>query len=382
DLAELDEAVAGARADGGEPVLILFAPPHEVPLNPACPVVPVFAWEFDTIPNEVFGGEPRSNWEAVLRSTPGAITHSQYAVTAVRRALGADYLVDSMPAPVADGFAAIADADWTGEPLTLQLEGTVLDSRAMVLDAEHFFDAPEFVTAGQSLDLSGVVFTSIFNPQDKRKNWIDIITAFVWAFRDNPDATLVLKLVHFERDLSCWMLLQEMRKLYPYACRIVVIHGFLAIESFQDLLRATTYTVNAAHGEGQCLPLMEYMAAGKPAIAPDHTAMADYITTENGFPVASTVELAAWPQDPRQVFRCVRYRINWDTLRDGYLTAFDVATHDLPRYRQMSAAAREAQQRNCSDDVTLERLQAFLARLQPQTQTNAHDRPGPASHER
>ena len=89
-----------------------------------------------------------------------------------------------------------------------------------------------------------------------------------------------------------------------------MIHGFLSTESFHDLLRATAFTVNAAHAEGQCLPLMEYMAAGKPAIAPNHTAMADYITDDSAFPVSSSIELAAWPQDPRQVFRCVRYRIS------------------------------------------------------------------------
>ncbi|TXH43836.1 MAG: glycosyltransferase family 1 protein [Actinobacteria bacterium] len=363
DLDDLGEAVESARADGGDPLLMLFAPPHEVPVDATCPVVPVFAWEFDTIPDEAFGGDPRSNWVSVLGSVPGAITHSEYAVSAVRGALGPDYLVASMPAPVADGFAAIEDADWTGEPRTLTLEGAIVDSRTMTVDPDHFYETPEFVTADQTLELSGVVFTAIFNPQDKRKNWYDIITAFVWAFRDNPDATLVLKLVHFERDLSCWMMLQEMRKLYPYSCRIVVIHGFLSTESFHDLLRATAFTVNAAHAEGQCLPLMEYMAAGKPAIAPNHTAMADYITDDSAFPVSSSIELAAWPQDPRQVFRCVRYRIKWDTLRDAYRAAFDVATNDLPRYRQMSQAARQAQLGNCSDAVTLERLRAFLAQL-------------------
>ena len=107
------------------------------------------------------------------------------------------------------------------------------------------------------------------------------------------------------------MILKEMLKLAPYQCRVVAVHGYLEQPAFHDLVRATTYTVNASAGEGQCLPLMEFMSAGKPAIAPNHTAMADYVTPANSFIVSGTREPSAWPQDPRQVFRCMRYRINW-----------------------------------------------------------------------
>lgn len=363
DLTQLDALVAQARSDGDEPILMLFAPPHETPEHPPCPVVPVFAWEFDTIPDEPLGGSERHNWVAVLSESPVAITHSQFAVDSVRRSLGADYPIYSMPAPVFDGFSAIPDAGWTGQPRQLQLNGTVLDSVAMGLRDEPEFSVPELDTGLHTLELSGVVFTSIFNPADKRKNWLDALSAFVWAFRDNPDATLVLKLVHFDRELACWTVLQEMRKLAPYQCRVVALHGYLEQDSFDELVRATTYTVNSAHAEGQCLPLMEFMSAGKPAIAPDHTSMADYINPENAFVVAGHREPAAWPQDPRMVFRCTRYRIEWATLRDGYEQAWQLVTENPAAYWEMSRQAQETLRAHCSQQVIEGRLAEALEHL-------------------
>ena len=47
------------------------------------------------------------------------------------------------------------------------------------------------------------------------------------------------------------------------------------------------------------MPLMEFMSAGRPVIAPRHTAMADYIDESSAFIVASSPEHNVWPDDPR-----------------------------------------------------------------------------------
>ena len=45
-----------------------------------------------------------------------------------------------------------------------------------------------------ALELSGVVYTTILNPFDPRKNWPNLLTAYLLALED-VDATLVIKLV-------------------------------------------------------------------------------------------------------------------------------------------------------------------------------------------
>jgi glycosyltransferase involved in cell wall biosynthesis len=141
---------------------------------------------------------------------------------------------------------------------------------------------------------------------------------------------------------------------------VVFVHGFLEYEEYVDLVRNTSFIVNASRGEGQCLPLMEYMSSGVPAISPDNTAMADYVTPENAFIVKSTVEPAVWPQDPRMLFRTTRYRINWESLYLAFQESYRIARTDEQAYARMSEAAIESLRRYCSIDVAEERLRQFL----------------------
>lgn len=194
-----------------------------------------------------------------------------------------------------------------------------------------------------SLELSGVVYTSVLNPADGRKNWRSLVSAFCWAFREEPDATLVLKMSH--RSLSAYFsALQEiLLAVSPMECRVVAIHGFLAEQEMKELIAATTYYVNASEAEGLCLPLMEFLSAGVPAIAPTHTAMADYVSEECAFVVESGVVPTVWPQDPRQLWKTRKHRVDWESLTSAYRTSFEVATSNPARYAAMSSAAVSGQ---------------------------------------
>lgn len=219
---------------------------------------------------------------------------------------------------------------------------------------------PDWQPARVSTELSGVVFTALFNPYDGRKNWADMLTAFCAAFRDTPDATLVFKLGHTEYLSAMHEMLIWLARMPVFQCRIVIMHGYLEGGEFDELIRATAFTVNASHGEGQCLPLMEFMSCGKPAIAPRHSAMLDYIDEEVAFVVDSWLDATAWSHDPRLAYRTLRHQIDWSSLKQAYLDAYACARHDPQRYQRMSAAAIERMRRHCSRAVARERLSVFL----------------------
>jgi glycosyltransferase involved in cell wall biosynthesis len=211
-----------------------------------------------------------------------------------------------------------------------------------------------------SADDDAIIYTTVFNPIDGRKNWPDIINAFVFALRDEPCAVLLLKLTHSEFAPFVAEMESYIESLRPFKCRIVFLQGFLETAAYQRLVQATHFVVNASRGEGQCLPLMEFMSSGVPAIAPDNTAMADYVTPDNAFVVRSSVEPAVWPHDPRQLLRTTRYRINWDSLYQGFVDSFRVATEEPATYRAMSTEAISSLQRYCSMEVGRERLLELL----------------------
>jgi len=361
---EADDWYRRSAAAGEYCVLLCFAPPHRVPLHLECPVVPVIAWEYDTLPDEAWAGQRETDWLRVLATAGRAITHSEFAAGVVRRAIRPDYPIVSVPAPLWDRFSRLAparrDVLAADGPRCVEVDGTVVDSRSC-----DFGESPEEVIAAhprraQQLVLDGVVYTAVFCPLDGRKNWEDLVTAFCWAFRDQADCTLVLKLVHHDRDKALEEVLAVLRRLPRMAARIVLVHAFLDDSQYAKLLCATDFAVNSSLGEGQCLPLMEYMSAGVPAIAPAHTAMLDYLDARCGFPVHSHQELYHWPQDMGLILRTRRFRPEWESLMRAYVASRELRVGDLPGYRLMSLRAGARLREHCSQRVARERLRHFF----------------------
>jgi glycosyltransferase involved in cell wall biosynthesis len=338
---------------GGAPsaLTMMFVPPHAMPETPNRPTLGVFAWEYDTIPFEAWADEPRNDWRLPLSWTRGAITHSSFAREAVVARMPADYPVASIPAPVWDRFHQLAAEEPHTDPWTLHLNTT------------WEFDRPAFDVVDTQVELSGVVYTLVANPDDGRKNWDDAFSAFVYAFRDNPDVTLVVKLIHFDASRAGDIVSDLFARGAPYQCRVVFVFGYLDGPEYESLIRGTTFAVNSSRGEGQCLPLMEFMSAGRPAIAPDHTAMAEYVDQDNSFVVESFTERTHWPHDPRLVMRCMTRTINWESLRAAYQRSWEVITTDPDRYRRMRRAASQALHGFCSEEVLEPRLREFVAAL-------------------
>jgi glycosyltransferase involved in cell wall biosynthesis len=213
--------------------------------------------------------------------------------------------------------------------------------------------------------VDGVVYVSVFNPKDGRKNWHHLITAFCWAFREVDDATLVLKITHNDLSVYYVEMLNLLAQLSPFACRVVVMHGYLDDEQYARLYGAASFYVNASRCEGLCLPLMEFMASGKPAIAPNHTAMQDYIDESVAFVVKSSEELTIWPQDSRIIYRTLRHRPDWGSLKTAYQDSYRMAKEQPNAYEAMSRAAIERMRDYCAFTPLQKRLSAFFGLPRP-----------------
>ncbi|MBP8924994.1 MAG: glycosyltransferase [Pseudomonadales bacterium] len=360
---EADEWYERCAARGEYCVLLSFSPPHRVPNCQRCPVMPVFAWEYERIPDESWRHDRETDWSRILARLGSAITHSEFAAEAVRRAIRQGFPVVSVPAPVWDAYSALAHADLETEPgavRTVSVTGTVLDSRCTDMSVDDAQLLRDELAREQQLLLDGVVYTTVFCPLDGRKNWEDIITSFCWAFADSADCTLLLKLVHHDRDEAISEVLTAMRRLPPCAARIVIVHAYLDSDQYRQLILASDFVVNASLGEGQCLPLMEFMSAGVPAIAPRHTAMLDYLDADCGFVVESFRELCNWPHDMRLMNRTMRYRPQWESLRQAFIASHATRLTDAPGYRRMTRCATERLRQHCSQSVARSCLEDFF----------------------
>lgn len=364
---EVDVIYARCQREGESCVFLCFMPPNKTPIGLSCPTIPVFAWEYETLPTEEFGGKPRNDWARVLAKLGHALTHSSFTAEQTRATLGDDFPIACVPAPLWERMQSLRGA--RQESVRLRVDGMVIDSRCVDLSAyrKSLLVAAEpatlplpHVRGSNVIELDGVVYTAIFNPHDARKNWMEMISGFCDALRDKADATLLIKLTHHDPADIIPVYLEQIYKMGRISCRVLLVHAYLERSDYNALLRATTYAVNTSHGEGQCLPLMEYMSAGKPAVAPRHTAMLDYVTSDNAFVVDSSAEPGTWPHDQRQAFRTLRQRIHYQSLVQAYGRSYHVARHEPEFYAAMSAAATATLRAYCSMEVVRPRLQQFV----------------------
>jgi glycosyltransferase involved in cell wall biosynthesis len=384
---EVDTIHARCRDEGEACVFLSFMPPNKTSIRLACPTIPVFAWEYEALPAEDFGGKPRNDWIRVLAKLGCALTHSSFTVERTRAALGDDFPVACVPAPLWERMQPLREP--RDGAIRLHVDGLVIDSQRIDLSAYRksllLAAEPESLPLPEIHDedrgviaLDGVVYTAIFNPHDARKNWMEMISGFCDALRDKPDATLLIKLTHYDPSDIIPNYLEQIYKMGRMACRILLVHAYLQRSEYNVLLRATTYAVNTSHGEGQCLPLMEYMSAGKPALAPRHTSMRDYVNEDDAFVIDSSAEPGTWPHDQRQAFRTLRQRIHYQSVVRAYRRSYHIARHEPQVYATMGDAAAASLQRYCSAEVVRPRLHRFIRDRLEATSSTGSAHAGPA----
>ena len=411
-------AAAKAIEEGFRPIHLAVMPVHAAYLTPAVPTILFPFWEFPRIPDRDFGSETRQNWARVARRASLIVTACEMTAKSFRQS-GVECPVEVVPVPVADRDFRVprwspdftwrttcSHVSWGGPPVDLgELPGPepapppakLTGWRAEVKDRykRHIKpwlppQAQEWVAQSKRatlqavrrrgpvvveplpqlgpspLELSGLVYTTVFNLLDQRKNPHDLITAFLLAFRDRPDVTLVLKLATTpETELHHLEHLRNMCLGYgiEHQCRVVIIGGYLSDDELLGLFRATTFYVNTSRAEGACLPLQQALACGRPGIAPAHTAMADYIDDRVGFVIASHPEPTHWPHDPQKRIKTSWQRLVWPSLHEQYLRSAELVSANRMGYEAMCEAAHRRMKNYASVDVVTRSFQRVVDQL-------------------
>ena len=232
----------------GEKILLLFMPPHSVPEDVAHLGIPVIAWEFDTIPDEGWLGNDRNNWYLTLFKNRGALTMSLFVAEEMRKILGSEYPIATIPVPVWDQFSNLFEVP-RERPQKLKFHGVVYDSAQEETEPSAHLASKKLIAQNYEICIDGVVYTSVFNPDDGRKEWIDLLSAFIWAHGSNSNTTLILKLILSEGAQSAEYVWDCVLNLKPFQCRVIVIHGYLDERTYEQLISSTTFVVNSSRGE-------------------------------------------------------------------------------------------------------------------------------------
>jgi glycosyltransferase involved in cell wall biosynthesis len=201
------------------------------------------------------------------------------------------------------------------------------------------------VTLGASrLTLSGLVYSATIDYEEPTTDDTVLVTAFLHAFSDRPDATLLIRLMtrpdREAHDLGrLWHVAHAPR--IEARCRIVVVVGPPDQAEALVLGRSASYHVETSRSRGLSLPLLQALAAGRPAIVPNHSSYPEWVDESVGLLVGSHVEPTSWPMDGLGKHATTWNRLDWSGLRDRLVESAAIVDHEPVRYEHLSAAARE-----------------------------------------
>lgn len=147
---------------------------------------------------------------------------------------------------------------------------------------------------GVDSGLTPVVFFTMFNAHDYRKQIRPLLDAFIQFSTRNPNALLLMKVasVHADKADSFDILrdqLHDPEGMIPplISDRIWLTTEIMSREQLNALMDIGAYYVSTSHAEGQNLPLIEAMLRGAVPVSVDHTAMSNYIAADNAAVIRS-----------------------------------------------------------------------------------------------
>ena len=417
---DLDGVIQNELRENRDPVHVVFRPFQDAHLAPNVHNVLVPAWEFPDIPNEAFDGNPQNNWVETANRCSLILVGGPFTKKAFESA-GIKTPIRIVPVPIPKKYFALprwqsdhrvsldcspyvfAETDakvCAGNQASIQpatpRRGLGEKIRTNGLKIYRRFIKPRIprgmipvflaaIRAGslawheqfphfvpsRGLNLYGVVYTSIFNPDDGRKNWEDMITSFLYALRDCEDATLVLKLITSSPGGLNQVLGFYRRLDISHRCRLVLIPDFLSEADMLRLTQASTYYLTTTRAEGNCLPLMDYLAAGRPGISPSHTAIGDYFDADIGFVVDSHPEPGSWPQDTRHRWRTSWHRLVWPSLVEQIRRSYEIAKKNPAAYETLASSAQERMFRWAHPEAVWPQLRSAMKLLASPALENA-----------
>jgi glycosyltransferase involved in cell wall biosynthesis len=350
------------RSDAEINVHIGFYPPDDVRFLKGAYNVLSVAWEFERLraDSEITSYHAFADPARMLGLADEIWSVSAYGEEAFRKS--GLQRVRTLPTPILHGHrrdnrsgppswsdlertaVALHAVSWSPFGISYHFQSAVTDEirRRRSILSEILFREDEFA-GGQ--DEPPIIFLSVFNVHDWRKQVRPLIEAFVQYTQMNRNAYLLLKVSSpFAEGAEISELIRgeqihDPGELFPCFAsdHIWITAEALSRDEMLSLYNCAGFYVCTSHAEGQNLPMLEAMARGVVPVSVDSTAMAAYIRPDNAIVIPST----------RAPFtRRLTHRYGLYGVSTWYVTAEDVhealsaaAAMDLEAYKAHSRAA-------------------------------------------
>ena len=335
-----------------KPVQISFLPPDVALMAPRAFNICTFAWEFDKLPSksEERNGIFKKDYAKTLKGFDAVLTLSSYSQqTLLSYGIESHVLPSAVERKAVDPSESIDDL----ECYTLSTsDGYYSNYKPRSL--KDVLDKTDYEQR----------FLYILNPHDIRKNFGNLVTAFVKFREDYPDAVLILKMTA-QGDLGK---LQQtaFRREFPMFEDTLFENVYFSPQKLTDsklqmLMESCEKYVSPSRAEGQNLPLCEAMVSDRVCIAPDHTSMKDYINHDS----AIILDHHPWMIDEtthkyKDFWGFSWYSVPEDTILSALKKSMKLTSGQK---RTMIASAKNNVEAFCSPKAVLEKWQKIKLQL-------------------
>ncbi len=354
-----------------DPLHLTFRWTENLRYMPAALNICHFAWEFDAISDrELVSGRATSNQKRMLGLADEVWVPSSHTLRTLKTfGLERTHFV---PTPVCgDRLPTRLPKAQAADRLALVPSVPMFLSSGLLRDASN--------AAGETM-MDGLgnrpfvepwrrgkdvkVFLTVLNPEDRRKNLLNMLEGFILATAQRDRDILIVKLSvpSTERfgdytPSECLRRRYVFRPVSVYHPRILFVWDYLDDAQLAALFSMADFYLSASHCEGQNLPLLEAMAHGTVAISTRNTAMLDYISDDSAVAIGERIYAGAIPD--------LAGEIAGISPPVGVATRFDVADAIgealalSPRaYQDKSAGGRRTVMDTYSETAVLARVKA------------------------
>ena len=359
-------------SQGNFAIHLMFKPFEEIRFLRGALNIAHIAWEFPVLPSAEQWriGDPRRNhpfsdYKRML-CVPDRVWVGCDFTAKVLHACGISH-VDVVPAPIMSTCKTADDLRRSRTVGKLSALRAVAKIKAFPLnrrmharlDSEAISE--NMATLENILRLGSRIFLSIASPGDIRKNLPALLDGFSLARQQNPDILLLLKVTIDDNHVRLGDVLRDIiPRRYAELERnfgevslndIYVIGDYLSDSVLKALYRCSDFFLSTSFAEGQGLPLQEAMAEGVVPITPCHTAMSDYINSENAVVISHKYIQAPWVFSA--AYGLTDFSVAYSTEDDVKTSIIEAASMDHGSLAEKSMAAWSTIKQNYSEEAVV-----------------------------
>ena len=376
------------RSDAEINIHIGFYPPEDMRFLKGAYNVLSVAWEFERLRTdaETISYHAFADTVRMLGRADEVWSISAYGAEAFRRS--GLQRVEAVPTPILGGrrsgrrfdrpswgdldhaTSVLGNINWLPISIAPNLQRSVHDEAHRRSSSLHKIlfqgdESAEFEDFSESQGGPPIIFLSVFNVHDYRKQIRPLIEAFLQYSQTNRNAYLLLKVTKASwidgelSDLLCGDQMYDPGGLLTpvVSDRILLTGDVLTREQIHSLYDCASFYVCTSHAEGQNLPMLEAMARGVVPVTVDTTSMDYYIRSDNAVVIPSTFR----PLTRRLAQRYGLFGVStwYVAAEDVYAALGSAAAMDPKTYGEYSAAAS----RTIDERFGCETLRAALDRI-------------------